>query len=112
MRTRRSLLGSCSDYGSGPVDYRGRLDHVAVQAKLLRIEAESQPNQLGKVQDRHVELAADNAFCDRLLEVEVQVAERARGHEAVGVRIDGVAQVAPGLLERGLLVHRDDREAA
>src|SRR5271167_2890657 len=100
MRTRRSLLGSCSDYGSGPVDYRGRLDHVAVQAKLLRIEAESQPNELGEVQDRHVELTADDAFGDGLLEVEVEVAERAGGHEAVRIRVDGVPQVAAGLLER------------
>ena len=31
---------------------------------------------------------------------------------AVGVGVGGVAHVAPRLLERGLLVHRDDREAA
>ena len=72
----------------------------------------ARPNQLGEMQDRHVELAADDAFGDRLLEVEVQVAQGARRHEAVGVGVDGVAEVAAGLLERGLLVHRDDREAA
>ena len=59
-----------------------------------------------------LELAADDAFGERLLEVEVQVAQRAGRHQAVGVRVDGVAEVAAGLLERGLLVHRDDREAA
>ena len=48
----------------------------------------------------------------RLLQVEVQVAQRAGRHQAVGVGVDRVAEVAAGLLERGLLVHRDDREAA
>ena len=58
------------------------------------------------------ELAPDGALGQRLLEVEVQVAQRARRDEAVGVGVDRVAEVAPGLLERRLLVHRDDREAA
>ena len=40
------------------------------------------------------------------------MAQRARRDEAVGLRVDRVAQVAAGLLERGFLVHRDDREAA
>ena len=53
-----------------------------------------------------------DALGQRLLEVEVEVAQRARRDEAVGLGVDRVAEVAPGLLERRLLVHRDDREAA
>jgi hypothetical protein len=37
-----------------------------------------------------------------LLQVEVEVAERARRHEAVRVRVDRVAEVSAGLLERRL----------
>jgi hypothetical protein len=44
------------------------------------------------VQDRHVELAADDALGQRLLQVEVEVAQRARRHEAVGVGVDRVAR--------------------
>ena len=36
----------------------------------------------------------DGALGQRLLEVEVQVAQRARRHEAVGVGVDRVAEVA------------------
>ena len=64
------------------------------------------------MEDRHPELLADHFFRQRLLQVEVQVAERAGGDEAVGLGVHGVAEVAARLLERGLLVHRDDREAA
>ena len=48
----------------------------------------------------------------RLLQVEVEVAQRAGRDEAVGVGVDRVAEVAAGLLQRVLAVHRDDREAA
>ena len=40
------------------------------------------------------------------------MAQRARRDQAVGLGVERVAEVAAGLLERGLLVHRDDREAA
>ncbi len=40
------------------------------------------------------------------------MAERAGGDEAVGAGVDRVANVGPGLLQRGLAVHRDHREAA
>ena len=58
------------------------------------------------------ELAADDLGRHGLLEVEVEVAERARDDEAVGLGVDRVAEVAAGLLQRRFLVHRDDREAA
>ena len=83
-----------------------------LQAELLGLQPERQADQLGQVQDRHVQLAADDVFGERLLQVEVQVAQRAGRHQAVGVGVDRVAEMAAGLLERGLLVHRDDREAA
>ena len=38
------------------------------------------------MQDRHVELAAHGALGQRLLQVEVEVAQRARRDEAVGLR--------------------------
>ena len=76
------------------------------------VEAERQADELGQVQHRHLQLAPDDGFRDRLLEVEVEVAQRARRDDAVGLRVDRVAEVASGLLQRGRLVHRDDREAA
>ena len=48
----------------------------------------------------------------RLLQVEVQVAERAGRDEAVGPGVDRVGQVASRLAQRGGAVHRDHREAA
>ena len=62
--------------------------------ELLGVEPEGQPDELGEVQDRHVELAARRALGQRLLEVEVEVAQRARRDEAVGVGVDRVAEVA------------------
>src|SRR3954452_5694779 len=96
----------------GPVDDRGGLDDVALHPQLLGLETQREPEELRQVQGRHVELAAGGALGQRVLQVEVQVAQRARRHEAVGVGVDRVAEVAPRLLERHLLVHRDDREPA
>ena len=42
------------------------------------LQAEGEADELGQVQDRHVQLAADRALGQRLLEVEVEVAQRAR----------------------------------
>jgi hypothetical protein len=67
---------------------------------------------LGQVQDRHLQLAPDRLRSERLLQVEVEVAQRARRDEAVRLGVDRVAEVAPGLFERSVLVHRDDGEAA
>src|SRR3954452_7113205 len=108
----RSAAVDAGDHGLGPVDDRGGLDDVALHPELVRIEAEGEPEELREVEDRHVELAADRALGQRLLEVEVQVAQRARRHEAIRVRVDRVAEVAAGLAKRHLVVHRDDRDAA
>ena len=64
-----------------------------------------------QVEHGHLELLADDFFSQRLLQVEVQVAQRAGRDQAVGFGVHGVAEVAAGLLQRGLLVHGDDREA-
>ena len=95
-----------------PIDHRRGLDDVLVEPELLRLQPEREADQLRQVQHRHAERAADDLLGQRLLEVEVEVAQRARRDEAVGVGVDRVAEVAAGLLERALLVHRDDREAA
>ena len=76
------------------------------------LEPEGEPEELRQVQDRHVQRPADDAGGQRLLEVQVQVAQRARRDQAVGLGVHRVAEVAARLLERVLLVHRDDREAA
>ena len=64
----------------------------------LGVEAERQADELGQVQDRHLQLAPDDRLGDRLLEVEVEVAQRAGRDDAVGLGVDGVAEVAAGLL--------------
>ena len=76
------------------------------------LEPQGEAEQLRQVQDRHVQRAADDAGGARLLQVEVEVAQRARGDEAVGLGVHRVTEVTAGLLERVLLVHRDDREPA
>ena len=72
----------------------------------------ARPTSCGRCSTGMPERPPDDLLGQRLLQVEVEVAQRARRHEAVGVRVDRVAEVAAGLLERRLLVHRDDREAA
>ncbi len=88
------------------------LHHVAREPELLGLQAERQAHELGQMEHRHVQLAPDHFLGQRLLHVQVQVAQRAGRHQAVGLGVQGVAEVATGLLERGLLVHRDDRKAA
>ena len=85
---------------------------MAAHPELLRLEAERQADQLRQVEDREPEVAADHLRRLRLLKVEVQVAERARRHQAVGAGVDRVADVRAGLGQRRLPVHRDHREAA
>src|SRR4051812_26056276 len=89
-------------------DPGGRGD-VLRHAELLRLEAEGQADELREVQDGEAKVPADDLCRLGLLEVEVQVAEGAGRDEAVGARIEGVAQVGAGLAEGGLAVHRDHR---
>ena len=80
--------------------------------ELLRRQTKRQADQLGEMQDRELKLTADDPLGDRLLQIEVQVAQRAGDDQAVGVGVLGVAQMAPGHLQRGVHVHGHDREAA
>ena len=75
---------------------------MLVHAELVGFEAEREPDELGEVQHGHPERAAGQLGGQRLLEIEVEVAQRAGRHQAVGVGVDRVAEVAGGLLERGL----------
>ena len=64
---------------------RGAHD-VLAHPQLLRLEAEREPDELRQVQDGQAEVAADDLGGVRLLEVEVQVAQRAGRDERVGAR--------------------------
>src|SRR5690242_18310301 len=88
------------------------LDDVLVHPELLGLEAERQPHELREVQHRHPEVALHELGGVRLLEVEIEVAQRARRDHAVRVRVDRVGDVAAGLPQRSRAVHRDQREAA
>ena len=48
-----------------PVDHRRRLDHVLVHPQLLRVQPQGEPDELGKVEHRHVQRAADDAGGER-----------------------------------------------
>ena len=85
---------------------------MALHPELLRREAEGEADELREVQDGEAEVAVDDLGGLGLLHVEVQVAERARGDEAVGLGVERVADVGAGLAQRDLAGHRDDREAA
>ena len=50
--------------------------------------------ELRQVEDRHVQLAADDALGQGLPEIEVEVAERARRNETIGLGIYSIAEVA------------------
>ena len=63
----------------------------------LGSKPERQPDELRQVQDGQAEVAADDLGGVGLLEVEVQVAQRARRDERVGAGVDRVADVAAGL---------------
>src|SRR5215207_7523644 len=95
-----------------PVDHRGGLDHMLAEAERLRVQPEGEPDELGQVQDREIEVAADGPLGQRLLKVQVEVTQGTRRDEAVGLGVHRVADVRPGLAQRGFLVHGDDREAA
>ena len=58
------------------------------------------------MQDRHVQLALDLLGGHRLLQIKVEVAERARRNKAVGLSIDCVGEVTTGLLEKSVIVSR------
>src|SRR6185503_13375153 len=77
----------------------GRAHDVLVHSQLLRREAERKADELREVQDRQSEIAADGGGGVRLLQVEVQVAQRARSDERVRTLVDRVADVAAGLLQ-------------
>ena len=47
---------------------------MALEPEIVGLKPERQANQLRKVQNRHLELASHDAFCCRLLEVEVEMA--------------------------------------
>ena len=85
---------------------------MLVHPQLLGLQPEGEPEQLGEVQHRHVQRAADDARGQRLLQVEVEVAQRARRDQHVRLGVHRVAEVATRLTQRVLLVHGDDREAA
>jgi NhaP-type Na+/H+ or K+/H+ antiporter len=72
---------------------------VLAHPELLGLEAERQPNQLRQVEDGQAEIAVDDLRRLGLLHVEVQVAEWARGHQAVRSGVQGVAEVGAGLAQ-------------
>ena len=113
LRTRPPRLsdGSGRNRSEPLFDPLGRGD-VLAHAQLLRLGAERQADQLRQVQDGEAEVAVDDLGRLGLLHVEVEVAERAGGDQAVGAGVERVADVGAGLAQRGLAVHRDHREAA
>src|SRR6185436_2462230 len=99
------------ELGDLALDHGGG-DHVLPHAELLRLETEREADHLGQVQHRYAEVALHERLRGGLLQVEVEVAERAGCDQAVGARVDRVRQMAARLPQRGGAVHRDDREAA
>ena len=66
---------------------------MAGHAQLLRRGAECEADELRQVQDREAEVAVDDLGRLGLLHVEVEVAERAGGHEAVRAGVESVAEM-------------------
>src|SRR3954466_13894586 len=62
-----------------------RLHDVLVHAEVLGLDAQGEPDELRQVQNRQAEVALDVLGGVRLLEIQVEVAERARGDHAVRV---------------------------
>src|SRR4051794_40058770 len=85
---------------------------VLRHAELLRLEAEGQRDQLWEVENGEAEVAAGYLRRLGLLHVQVEVAEGARGDQAVGAGVERVGDVGAGLAQRRVAVHGDHREAA
>ena len=112
-RGRPPLMSALADDRGRPVDHRGRLARRACscRAPWARGRARGRPAGAGAAPacpGRGRRRRSASGCCR----------SRFRWHSGHGVTRQsasasiGVAQVAAGLLERGLLVHRDDREAA
>src|SRR5919202_5978378 len=84
-------LGDARDDRRAPVDDRRRLHDVALQPELLWLQPQGEPDELRQMQDGHLQLAPDDALGQRLLQIEVEVAQRAGRDQAVGVGVDRVA---------------------
>src|SRR5512132_1229799 len=93
------------------LDPFGRGD-VLVHAELLRLEAQGEADELGEVENRQPQVPIHDLRRLGLLHVEVEVAERARGDQAVGIGVDRVPDVRAGLTQRDVAGHCDDGEAA
>ena len=69
-------------------------------------------DELRQVEHREAELAAGDLRRLGLLHVQVEVAERAGGDQAVRAGVERIGDVGARLAQRRVAVHRDHREAA
>ena len=67
--------------------------------RLLGLDSQGEAHGLQQVKDGDAEIALHEVGRRRLLEVQVEVTERARGYESVGAGVDRVGQVTPGLAQ-------------
>ena len=67
--------------GDGPLHKRPGVDHVLLQHHVVEAEAQGDAQNLGQVQDGHLVVGAHVLVDLRLLEVQVDVAERATHHD-------------------------------
>ncbi len=70
--------------GDHPLDQRLGVDHVLVQLHVGGAEAQGQAQHLRQVENGHLVVGAQEAVDLRLLQIEVDVAERAAHHDGLG----------------------------
>ena len=99
--TRRSKLRGGRRPRGAPRPSRSRRCGAPCPS-CLGLGAEREADELRQVQDGEAEVAVDDLGRLGLLHVEVEVAERAGGDEAVGAGVERVADVGAGLAQRGL----------
>src|SRR5262245_52630425 len=102
-------LRSGGDSLQALLDPFGRGD-VLVHAQLLRLEAEGQADELGEMEDRQSEIPIDGLGGLGLLQIEIEVTERARRDQAIRAGVERIADVGAGLSQRDVAGHGDDRE--
>ena len=81
------------------LNHLARGDHMLAESELLGLQPKGQPNHLGKVQHGEAEVALDVLGGGGLLQVEVEVAERAGRDQAIRARVEGVGHMATRLAQ-------------
>ena len=73
------------------------------QPQLPGINPQSQPNQLRQMQNRHIQIPPHSLSRERLLQIKIQMTQRTRSNQTIGLSILGISKMRPSLLQEAAL---------